>query len=283
MTNNLFPYPGNKARHAEWIIQHIPEHTCYVEPFGGAAGVLFNKPKSKVEVYNDLDGDIVHFFEVLRDRGDELQEWLGCVPFSRQLHEEWTTAFYDGERPDDDIERAGRFFYLRYSQFGGKYYGTSGFCTRPQRNGAHHLRDATDRLDDFAERLRGVVVELLDWTTVIERYDKPGTLFYCDPPYPDDNREGYYGCDGFDHKGLHDTLAEIKGDAIVSYDRLLPFYGDGWQIQTRRSTFNLNSKDGNNECDEYLIMNFDAGGKQLMSDVGQQGLEAFTDGGNPRS
>lgn len=133
MPQNAFPYPGNKSRHSDWIISHLPEHECYVEPFGGAAGVLFNKPRSKVEVYNDLDGDIVHFFEVLRDRPEELQAWLERVPYARQLHEEWATAYYDGYRPDDDIERAGRWFFLRYSQFGGLYEPGKGFAGNDMR------------------------------------------------------------------------------------------------------------------------------------------------------
>jgi len=102
--NSVFPYPGNKAKHAEWILRQFPAHGCYVEPFGGAAGVLANKPASKVEVYNDRDGDLVQFFITLRDRREELEEWLRQTPHSRELHLKYAKQFYDGYRPDDEIE-----------------------------------------------------------------------------------------------------------------------------------------------------------------------------------
>src|SRR6056297_1996802 len=85
--HSIFPYPGNKSRHADWILRHFPEHTCYVEPFGGATGVLANKPESKVEVYNDRDRDLVQFFDVLRERGQELAEWLDNLPYARAKYD----------------------------------------------------------------------------------------------------------------------------------------------------------------------------------------------------
>ncbi len=274
MPNNVFPYPGNKARHSDWIIQHIPEHTCYVEPFGGAAGVLFNKPKSKVEVYNDLNDDIVHFFRVLRERPDELKEWLSRVPFSRSVHEEWKEEFYSGERRDDDIERAGIFFALRRMQFGGKLYGTSGFMSSPHRNFAGQFVKNTERLDEFAERLKHVVVENLDWRELVERYDSDGTVFYLDPPYQDS--EYQYGSDTFDHRELHRTVSNLQGKCLISYDSVPHFYGDGFQVVSESSVCKMNDSDPK-EATEYLIMNFDSDGEPLMSDVGQQGLDAFAD------
>nr|WP_284010312.1 DNA adenine methylase [Halomicroarcula sp. YJ-61-S] len=85
MGDAVFPFPGGKSRLASWILQEVPEHECFVEVFGGAAGVLVNKDteRSTVEVYNDLDEDLVHFFEVLREQPDELVEWLSAVPYSR--------------------------------------------------------------------------------------------------------------------------------------------------------------------------------------------------------
>ncbi|WP_066415436.1 DNA adenine methylase [Halorubrum aethiopicum] len=128
MPDAVFPYPGGKSRFASWILEQVPEHVCFVEVFGGAAGVLANKDPdtSDVEVYNDRDGDLVQFFEVLRDRSEELIEWLDRTPYSRELHDEWAHKFFHGYRPSDPIERAGQFFYLRYTQWGGKYDGFAG-------------------------------------------------------------------------------------------------------------------------------------------------------------
>ena len=276
MNRAPFPYPGSKARHADWILEHIPEHRTYVEPFGGAAGVLFQKPVSKVEVYNDRDGDLVQFFKVLRERPDDLVEWLEAVPFARDVYDDWAEAFYqEGYRPDGAVERAGRFFALRYFQFGGKTQKKAGFRAPTFDDEPSKYANKVDILHSFAERLRRVAIESLDWSVVVEKYDSPETVFYCDPPYV--GTEGYYSGDALDHRALHDTLAEIEGDAIVSYDSIPPFYGEEWQVATKESSFAIDSTDGTGHKDatEYLLMNFDTDGAPIMSDVGQQDLAAF--------
>jgi len=276
MPNNVFPYPGNKARHSDWILEHIPEHECYVELFGGAAGVLFNKPRSKIEVYNDLNGDIPHFFEVLRDRCDELQEWLRNAPYSRELYDEWADEYYDGSRPDDDIERAGRFVYLRYTSFGGKIETKSGFCSSfGCRSHASDYFSKVDQLDEFAERLRGVEIDCADAFEVIERHDKPGTVFYADPPYV--GTEGRYNSEGFDHQRLSEVAESMEGKIVISYDSVPHFYGDGFTVTSKESSFGMDSNGTHKDATEFLIMNFDSRGEPLMSDVGQQGLDAFAD------
>jgi DNA adenine methylase len=275
MPNNVFPYPGNKARHSDWILQHIPEHHCYVEPFGGAAGVLFNKPQSNIEIYNDVDGDIVHFFEVLRERPDALTNWLERVPFSRELFDEWADDFYSGYRPEDDIKRAGRFFALRYMQWGGVYYSKKGFATKPTRdNGAVTFQNKVSALSEFADRLKEVIIEDLDWTEIINRYDREHTVFYCDPPYPDDENEGYYGLDGFDQKRFYEVMCGIDGKALISLDRIPPYYDENWSVVAKDSNFSINGKkDENKDATEYLIMNYDSDGEPIMSNVGQQTLK----------
>jgi DNA adenine methylase len=271
-----FPYPGSKARHADWILEHIPEHRTYVEPFGGAAGVLFQKPESEVEVYNDRDRDLVQFFEVLRERPDDLVKWLEAVPYAREVHNEWAEAFYnDGHRPDDPVKRAGRFFALRYMQWGGKHDGISGFAT-PRDNRAEQFSNAVGVLKRFSSRLQSVYVESVNWTDIIDSYDSPQTVFYCDPPYI--GTEGNYNGPGeINHTALRDILADIKGDVVISYDSVPPFYGDGWQVAAKDSTFQFNNADGTGHKDatEYLLMNFDADGEPVMSGVGQQPLTEY--------
>ena len=268
---NCFPYPGNKARHADWILEHIPEHDCYVELFGGAAGVLFNKPRSKIEVYNDLNGDIPHFFRVLRDRGDELQEWLRNVPYSREIHEEWATKYYDGYRPDDDIERSGRFFTLRNTQYGGAVGSKSGFSLQaPYRSNAKQFHDKITDLDTFAKRLRGVTIESTNAIELIDKCDSTNTVFYADPPY--EGSESHYNSQGFNHAKLAQKAKEIEGKIIISYGSLPPMYGDGFNVVSKDSGFWMNKSNGTKDATEYLIMNYDSKGEPIMSDVGQQTL-----------
>jgi len=270
MVNNCFPYPGNKARHSKWILEHIPEHECYVELFGGAAGVLFNKPRSKIEVYNDLNGDIPHFFRVLRDKGDELQEWLRNVPYSREVYEDWATAYYDGHRPDDGIERAGRFFTLRYMQFGGKIENKAGYSvgTNPQDR-ATCFNSRVENLHELRDRLRGVNIESRNAFDLLKSYDGSRTVFYADPPY--EGTEGKYNSQGFDHGKLAQKAKEIDGKIIISYDSIPTHYDQSFNVVSKGSSYGI-SQGVDKEATEYLIMNYDSKGEPIMSDVGQQTL-----------
>jgi len=268
-----FPYPGSKARHADWILEHIPEHRTYVEPFGGAAGVLFQKPESKVEVYNDRDGDIVQFFEVLRERPDDLVEWLEAVPYARDVYNKWAEAFYNkGHRPDDPIERAGRFFALRYMQFSGKLNGKAGFSVKYDVNPASQMKKKSEELKRFADRIKNVQVENRDAVECVNVFDSSETVFYCDPPYIE--RENLYNAAGFNHRALHDKLLEADGRAVVSYDAVPPFYGDEWNVVTKEATSQIHSG-SHREINEILLMNFDADGEPVMSGVGQQALTEY--------
>lgn len=258
MTRSCFPYPGSKARYADWVKGHFPAHRLYVEVFGGSAGVLFNKTPSRVEVYNDLDGDLVQFFEVLRDRPGDLREWLSRVPFAQPTYDVWVDAYYDGERPDDPIERAGRFYFLRYAQFGARIDGRANFKRSKDTSYADLFRRKVDRLDDFAERLRGVTIEEMDWTTVLDKYDTEDTLFYCDPPYVNPGDDLYTHEGEFDHAGFVDALDSLDGYWVVSYAKL-PDGLDG-HIVEKGTTGRMGrgtSKDRGSGRTERLVMNYD--------------------------
>ncbi|MFC7177845.1 DNA adenine methylase [Halosegnis marinus] len=259
MTTSIFPYPGGKSYLAPWIIEHFPAHQCYVEVFGGGASVLLTKQPSHTEIYNDRDGDLVQFFGVLRDHKDELVEWLDMTPYARDQHEEWSKEFYNGERPDDPIERAGRFFYLRYSQYAAKYRTKSGFASASQRNKARKLRNATDKLHEFAERFHNVQIENLDYADVMEQYDSEDTFFYADPPYMDEG-DALYRHGEFDHDRFVDALESLDGRWAVSYQRVPSRLKDYWIIEKGRAQF-MNKQHDNttrsNDATERLIMNYD--------------------------
>lgn len=216
---SVFPYPGGKGREAEWILSRIPPHDCYVDVFGGSGALLYNKPESTVEVYNDINDDLVQFFTVLREQEDELVEWLRAVPYSRSLYEQWVTEYFDGYRPDDSVARAGRFFALRYMQFGGDISMVNGFKTRAKRSPARTFDNARERLGQIAERFRQVIIENQDYADIMTRYDDEDVdvLFYCDPPYV--GGEHYYPGE-FDHEEFAEVLMGLEGDWMVSYTNL---------------------------------------------------------------
>ncbi|QIO23074.1 DNA adenine methylase [Haloarcula sp. JP-L23] len=261
MPDAVFPFPGGKSRLASWILDLVPEHRCFVEGFGGAAGVLANKDPdtSTVEVYNDLDEDLVHFFEVLRERPGELVEWLSSVPYSRAVHSDWAKAYYRGYRPKDDLKRAGQFFYLRYTQWGGGYDSFNGFATSKVSSRAVSFSNKLDRLRTFADRFSDVVVENLHWRDLVDKYDDAETVFYFDPPYV--GTEDYYPASDITHSEFVDALADLDGHVLCSYQDL-PDGADELHVLARDGKNHINSgKSGSaNETTEHLLLNFEPEG-----------------------
>lgn len=259
MTESVFQYPGGKSYLAPWIIEHMADHYCYVELFAGSAAVLVNKPRSGNEVINDRDGDIVQFFEVLRDQGDELVGWLNDVPYARDVHQEWAADFYNGVRPDDPIERAGRFFYLRNSQYAAKYRTKSGFASAAVRNKAGRFANNREELREFKERFDRVQIENLDYAEVVDRFDSEDTLFYADPPYVSEG-DDLYTHGEFDHDRFVETMAGVGGTFLISYAELPAGLDEYHTVQKGRQQF-MNKQHDNEtrstEATETLVMNYD--------------------------
>ncbi len=259
MPDAVFPFPGGKSRLASWILDYVPEHTCFVEVFGGAAGILVNKDPdaSKVEVYNDRDGDLVHFFETLRESPGELTEWLADVPFSREVFDEWGDLYYRGYRPNDDVERAGRFFYLRYTNWGAGYSSKNGFATATQSSKAATFSNKTERLREFADRFDDVVIEHLDWSEAIEKYDREYTVFYADPPYVETSE--YYPHSDIDHEALLQELHDVDGYSLLSLENIPEGHSEDWKIvgQDVKRGINSGKSGSGKEARENLLLNFD--------------------------
>lgn len=218
-------YHGGKWKLAPWIIGHFPRHHVYVEPFGGAASVLLRKPRSYAEVYNDLDGEIVNFFRVLRDRQQsaELQRLCELTPYSRA---EFDLSY---QPADDPIEQARRTVFRSFAGHGsGAASGyNTGFRANPTRS---HTTPADDwkgwpsNINRLSKRLRGVIFENMDALEAIERHNRPITFIYCDPPYvaetrstttSDGKNQVYrYEMDSIDHENLLHTLRQ--SDAMIA-------------------------------------------------------------------
>jgi DNA adenine methylase len=246
--------------------------------FGGSGVVTANKAKSKVEVYNDLDGDLVHFFVTLRDSQEELAEWLEQTPHSRELQLEYGREFYDGYRPDDDVERAGRFFYLRYTQFAAKYTSISGYNGSKQTNSAKGYKNAVCRLEKWQEQFNNVQIEQLDFEDLLERYDSEQTFFYCDPPYMDEGDDLYSHEGGFEHGRFVDALVDTDADWMVSYTRVPKPLRDAAVCideQDRRVRMRQGQDDWEKTNTERLIMNYNPNETRLHSEKKQSGLTDY--------
>ena len=225
VTRPVLRYHGGKFRLAPWVIKHFPPHRCYVEPFGGAAGVLVQKERAYAEVYNDLDGEIVNVFRVLRDRDqcESLIDQLLLTPYARY---EFDAAY---EPTTDPIERARRTLVRAEMGFGsaGATKGCTGFRidTRRKHGTAQQLWTRfPESLTRVCTRLSGVMIENRPALNIIEQHDAEDTLFYVDPPYVMDTRNvgakhgRYYACEMTDdeHLQLLDKLCAVKGMVVLS-------------------------------------------------------------------
>jgi|SRR5579872_461411 len=207
------PYIGGKNRLATRIISMLPEHTAYVEPFAGGAQVFFHKQPSNVEVLNDLDFDIVNFFRVCQWHYEELVRYLKYCLASRTLHELHVKS---DPATLTDIQRAGRFYYLQKNSFGGLivrqkfHYGV----TQPSNYNPERIPEI---IAQAHARLARVQIESLPYEQILEKYDRPTTVFYLDPPYWE--RKLYkFNFRPSDFKELERRLGKLSGKFLLSLD-----------------------------------------------------------------
>ena len=228
---------GGKSRMVNKLIPMIPNHTIYVEPFGGGASMLLAKTPSEVEVYNDLNSGIVNFFRVLRDKNSftELQRLASLTPYSREefhkFREEW-------ESEQDLTHKAHKWFCIARMSFSGMFAKSFGYSKKSSSRGMAQCvgsyLSAIDKLSEVYQRLIRVLIENKDALKLIKTFDDPETFFYLDPPYVHSTRsKTYYEHEltDDDHHKLVDLLLKLKGKVMLSgyaneiYERLEK---EGW-------------------------------------------------------
>jgi DNA adenine methylase len=221
-------YHGGKFRIAPRIIKHFPAHRIYVEPFGGAGSVLMRKERSFAEVYNDLDGEVVNVFRVLRDpaAAERLRVLLELTPWAR---EEFKLAY---EPSDDPVEQARRTIARGFMGHGSTSIriNRTGFRAKNyKRNqtGAGDWRGFPEAVPSFVERLRGVTIECRPALDIIAQQDTAETLFFCDPPYVHAVRSALFHKGGSndccyrhelsddDHRALIAQLRDVAGMVVL--------------------------------------------------------------------
>jgi len=232
-TRSLLRYFGGKWAIAPWVLSHLPPHRIYVEPFGGAASILLRKPRSRVEVYNDLDEEIVGIFQTVQDPNQcqALMRRLRRTPYSRRVFE---IAF---QASRDPVTRAQRAIVRAYQSFHHEALFNphkTTFADAKHRSGSHckarEWANYPRSLLAVSRRLRGVVIECRPAQDVIRVQDAPDTLFFVDPPYMPSTRtkSGYrHEMTEADHAALLEQLRQVQGMVVLAgypsklYDTLL--------------------------------------------------------------
>ncbi|MCX6376213.1 MAG: DNA adenine methylase [Armatimonadetes bacterium] len=274
--NSPFKWVGGKSRLRKQIIKLIPAHTCYVEPFAGAAWVLFAKPPSPVEILNDIDQELTTFFRVVKERPEEL---IASFEFELASRAEFQRLANLDPDQLDEVQRAHRFYYLIMAGWGGEL-NYPRFQTSITDGGHGNrligaLKTLRERLQPVHDRLRTVIVECLDWRQCIDRYDRPGTAMYIDPPYPENGCNYAHNMRSWDeHIELAERLKKTQCQWIYSsYDipQIRELFANCYIIAVQSASGMRTEKNGNTRVlnKEVLIVNFMPIGDQVVMQAPQ--------------
>jgi len=267
-------WAGGKSRLRNQIIALLPEHSCYLEPFCGAAWVLFGKPPSPVEIINDIDGELMNFFRVAKERPEDFIRSFDLELVSRQKFNHLAAL----DPTDlDEIARAHRFYYLIMAGWGGEF-NYPRFQTSITDGGHGNrligaLQTLRQRIEPVHQRLNTVIIENLDWRECIRRYDRDGVVMYLDPPYPGNGVNYAHNMRNWaEHQELADVLASVKSKWILSsYDNqevhdLLGIYN----IISVKTSSGMRKAKNNTErvvIPEVLITNYTIPFKEAQSEL----------------
>lgn len=213
-----FPWFGGKAspKIHNAVMGALPPHKYYLEAFGGGASILLAKEPVKVEVYNDINRGVVNFFRVVASP-DDFPRFYRCVsqlPYSRELYEEYLRTW---PAIHDQVEQAIRWYYVARSSFSGLFGSSWGYGVTSDHTRAWH--SAILNLPAVHARMKSVTIECADWRDVLARFNGPGYLAYCDPPYvPGTRKAGGYEHELTvkDHEELVEALLQYDGAVVLS-------------------------------------------------------------------
>ncbi len=220
-------YVGGKVRLANHIISLIPKHRTYVEAFAGGAQVLFRKSPSEVEVLNDLDGELVNFYRVCQAHHDELLRSLRFFVLSRKWYETLTKT---PPASLTDIQRAARYFLLQKCSFGGMV-ARKNFAAHVTKRPSFTPRRIPELIVTAYARLQDVQIESLPYEQVLQKYDRPTTFFYLDPPY--------YGLKLYNHNFTEDDFVSLKRHLLALKGKFLLSINDHPKIRELFADFKM--------------------------------------------
>ena len=238
-TKPAVSWPGGKSRLLDHILPKIQKHKCYCEPFSGGLAVLLAKPRSELEVINDINGDLVSFYRCVRFHQNELQTELEFVLNSREEFKDFI------DQPGlTDIQRAARWYYRNKTCFGGADMRSFGTSALSGGAGMGSRASRMEAIRALSVRLDRTCIESLDWQECVSRYDRPSTFFFIDPPYTECEATMYEGWTNTDVQILRDRLATLKGKWLVTLNDTAAIRAifKGCQIEAVSRTLGINNR-----------------------------------------
>lgn len=276
-------YRGGKSSLATWIINYFPPHKVFIDVFGGGAAISLAKSPSGVDVYNDI-GDVSRFFEVLRNYGDEVYQFLTFYPFSREafyyafkqkkvmeatVFPSWDIAEYEVVNAPYKVRWAAYYYITILQSFRHEEEDNTWVMSKGV-NLANSFASHVDAFPEIIDRLRNVVIEHKDFLELIEQYDSSDTLFYCDPPYlPDTWTSGKsykHEMTREQHASFLETIIKIKGQCVISgypstmYNMFLSKENGFYTVEkTRLQGIKNSNQDGSNRTEVLWIKEHNVG------------------------
>jgi DNA adenine methylase len=237
----LLSWPGGKSRHLKRLLPHIPAQAGYIEAFAGGCALLLAKPKSKLEVVNDINDDLVNLYRCAANHPDELARKFRELPSSR-VQIDHSRQLLKTRGCLTDIQRAAFFLHLNKRSFAGS--GTSLAIARNPAGSAFMGTDSIiERIRQFHARFDGVVIEHLDYKRLLKTYDHPDNFIFLDPPYGVSDISNYDGWNEGQLIEFRDRVQALQSRWIVTLDDS-PLNRSLWQdhdmdrLQTRNGSGN---------------------------------------------
>lgn len=250
-------YYGGKQTLLKYLLPLIPQHRLYCEPFFGGGAVFFAKPKSEVEVINDINNEVINFYKVIKTKFPELQKEIQSTLHSRELYKR-AMDIYNNPTKYSDVKRAWALWTATNQGFAGMI-GSWGFGKDDSKEAAlANKRDAFT--NNYEKRLTKVQVENNSAIKVINRCDDKETFIYADPPYIGSDQGHYKGYSENDYRELLNALSKVKGKFLLSSypSKILTSYINKfkWKVQKINKSVAV-TKHTDKIKTEMIVMNYD--------------------------
>jgi len=240
-------YYGGKQKLATKILERIPAHKLYCEPFVGGAAIFFAKESSELEVLNDTNKELINFYRVVQNQYVELEKMINVTLHSRSLHKD-ASVIYNNPHLFSEVKRAWSVWVQSTQSFSAQLDSSWGYDLSKNTTTKKIMNNRERFTADYAIRLQNVQLESTDALYVIQSRDTPDSFFYCDPPYIGSDCGHYDGYTEEDFERLLAVLSQIKGKFLLSSypsDILKRYTKDcGWQTNSFEQGVSVATKTG---------------------------------------